>query len=80
MHVRKRPQDTVRGTKTREIKEMAQSNALLANLFSDIAGILFLNKHGDKSYSWWKPESEVSADVQISPTPPNAPPAFENMA
>lgn len=46
------------GTKRGETKEVAQSNALLANLFADIAGILFLNKHEDKFYSWWKPEAE----------------------
>ena len=46
------------GTKTGETKEMAQSNTLLANLFSDIADILFLNKHEDKFYSWWKPDTE----------------------
>lgn len=59
---------------------MALSNTLLANLLSDIADILFLNKHEDK-FDGNPRRNEMSgtvAHVQVSP--PNSPAVLENIA
>lgn len=47
--------------------EVAQWNALQANLFVDIAAVLFSNEHEDKFDSWWKPEPEWNASHGAKP-------------